>query len=264
LIHARGETAPYRVPNWLPQDTEESIVGTEWHQEAAGALADVLREAAHRARLTWGVCEEIALHGLHYEDGGSYDPRPDVMVLAQPLASGSLAAVSVTEVGAPLLIVEVASRSTATHDRGEKRRAYAAIGVREYLVFDPDGGLLPTPLLAWRLVGTDFVPWRSGSDGWWHSEGLGVSFRPRPPHLEVRDREGERIELSHEVRLRARHLERQAVELARQAEELERRLVDEARRRTEDFERRLAVEARRRADLEEEIRRLRAPVEPDA
>jgi hypothetical protein len=50
LIHARREIAPYRVPNWLPQDIEESIVGTEWHQEAAGALADVLREAAHRAR----------------------------------------------------------------------------------------------------------------------------------------------------------------------------------------------------------------------
>ena len=242
MIHARPETALYRVPNWLPQDTEESIVGAEWHQEAAGAVADILREAAFRNHLSWGVCEEIALHGLHYEDGGPYDPRPDVMVLAQPLPSGGLAAVSVADVGAPLLIIEVASRSTAAHDRGEKRHAYAAIGVAEYLVFDPDGGLLPTPLMAWRLVNAGYVPWGAEPDGWWRSEALGVSFRPRPPHLEVRGREGERIELSHEVRLRARHLERQ----------------------TEELERSLAEEARRRTELEEEIARLRARVEPDA
>ena len=64
MIHAQLQTAPYRVPNWLPQDTEESIVGTEWHQEATGAVADILREAAFRNHLSWGVCEEIALHGL--------------------------------------------------------------------------------------------------------------------------------------------------------------------------------------------------------
>jgi Uma2 family endonuclease len=210
-------------------------MGTEWHQEAAGAVADILREAAFRNHLSWGVCEEIALHGLQYEDGGPYDPRPDAMVLAQPLPSGGLAAVSVAEVGAPLLIIEVASRSTAAHDRGEKRHAYAAIGVAEYLVFDPDGGLLPTPLLAWRLVGAGYVPWGPEPDGWWRSEALGVSFRPQLPHLEVRDRAGERIELSHEVRVRVRQMERQAGEL----------------------ERRLAEEARRRTELEEENRRPR-------
>jgi hypothetical protein len=88
MIHARLETALYRVPNWLPQDTEKSVVGTEWHQEAAGAVADSLREAAFRDHRSWGVCEEIALQGLQYEAGGPYDPRPDVMVLAQPLPSG--------------------------------------------------------------------------------------------------------------------------------------------------------------------------------
>ncbi len=241
MIHTQLETAPYRVPNWLPQDTEESIPGTEWHQEAAGAIAVALREAADRDHLSWGVCEEIALHGLRYEQGGPYDPRPDVMVLAQPLPSGGLAAVSVAEVGAPLLIVEVASRSTAANDRGEKRRAYAVIGVREYLVFDPGGGLLPTALLAWRLAGAGYVSWNPEPDGWWRSEALGVSFRPQLPHLEVRDREGERIELSHEVRMRTRHLEQQTGEL----------------------QRRLAEEARRRTELEEEIRRLRAGFDLD-
>jgi hypothetical protein len=34
-----------RVPDWLHSDTEESIVGTEWHQEAIGTLATMLRAA---------------------------------------------------------------------------------------------------------------------------------------------------------------------------------------------------------------------------
>jgi hypothetical protein len=34
----------FRAPNWLLSDTEESVVGTEWHQEAIGALADVPQE----------------------------------------------------------------------------------------------------------------------------------------------------------------------------------------------------------------------------
>ncbi len=38
----------YRVPDALPSDTEDSVVGTEWHQEAIGALADIVRDVAVR------------------------------------------------------------------------------------------------------------------------------------------------------------------------------------------------------------------------
>ena len=51
----------YRVPNSLLSDTEESVVGTEFHQEAIGALADMLRDVAIRRGATWGVCQQIAL-----------------------------------------------------------------------------------------------------------------------------------------------------------------------------------------------------------
>jgi hypothetical protein len=30
---------PLPIPEWLPDDTEDSIVGAEWHQEAIGAAA---------------------------------------------------------------------------------------------------------------------------------------------------------------------------------------------------------------------------------
>ena len=40
--------------------------------------------------------------------------------------------------GAPLLVVEVLSRSTRRRDRGEKRDIYAELGVPHYWLVDPD------------------------------------------------------------------------------------------------------------------------------
>lgn len=113
---ARAETvASYRVPEWLPDDTEESIVGTEWRQEAIGALATMLREVADRRALGWGVCEQIELSGLRRPSGKRYSPRPDVMALAQTLSDGR-SSIPLAEAGAPLFITEVASTSTRRND----------------------------------------------------------------------------------------------------------------------------------------------------
>ncbi len=157
----------YRVPDTLLSDTEESVVGTQWHQEAIGGLADLLRAVADQRSARWGVCEQIALQGLWHEDGSPYEPRPDVLVLAAPLVSGDLASVPLAAVGAPLFIAEVVSHSTRANDLGDKRQAYAAIGAREYLIFDPSGHLLPTPVQAWRLGpgGRPLHPLDAGSAG---------------------------------------------------------------------------------------------------
>jgi Uma2 family endonuclease len=201
----------YRVPNTLPGDTEESVWASEWHQEAVGALADVLRGVAARRGASWGVCRQIALVGLQHEDGTDYDPRPDVMVLARPLRSGSLSWIHLRDAGVPLFIAEVAGDSTKTNDQGDKRHAYAAIGVPEYLVFDPDGALLSAPLLGWRLEAAGYplgrVPWLPDAEGWWHCALLGVSFRPAQPFIDVRDRDGTRVERSSELRRRLPDLE---------------------------------------------------------
>ena len=112
-------TAPwinYRVPDSLPDNTEESVVGIEWHQEAIGDLAGKLREAGRRQNATRGVCEQVALTGLRHTDGRAYDPRPDVFVLSHPLPSGGISAIALDDAGAPLFIAEVASRSTMGDD----------------------------------------------------------------------------------------------------------------------------------------------------
>ncbi len=235
----------YRVPNSLPSDTEDSVLGTEWHQEAIGALADMLRDVAVRRAAPWGVCESIALIGLQHQNGADYDPRPDVMVLERPLPRGDLAAIHLADAGAPLFVAEVASNSTKGNDLDDKRLAYAAIGVREYLVFDPTGSVLSTPLLAWRLAGIVYEPWQPDGEGWWYSTALDVSFRATQPFLGVRDRDGAIIAPAGQVR-------RQAREEARARAELEQRLMAEAQQRAA-LEQRLMAEARVRAELEQRL-----------
>jgi len=159
-------------------------------------------------------------------------------------------------VGAPLFIAEVVSQSTRANDLGDKRQAYAAIGAREYLIFDPSGHLPATPVQAWRLdpEGGPYIPWTPDRQGWWHSAALQVALRPTPPLLSVRDRDGTPVEPS----LESRRL-RRAAERARDEEALRRRDAEqaqEARRRVE-AERAQAAAEQARAALEEELRRLR-------
>ena len=229
MVQTTTWATPYRVPDTLRSDTEESVVGTQWHQEAISALTDLLEEIARRRGATWGVCNQIALLGLQHEDGTPYDPRPDVMVLAQPLPSGRMNSISLSEAGVPLFIAEIASNSTVGNDVGDKRLAYAAIGVPEYVVFDPDGDLFSPPLLGWRLQAGVYVPWKPEADGLWHSASLSVAFQPMQPFLGVRDRDGRQIELPRAVRERVEYLEQQ-----------------------------LSAVEQARAELEEQLRRLRA------
>ena len=258
----------YRVPAWLPNDTEESIVGTEWHQEAIGALAIILRHVVERRGGAWGVCEQVALSGLRYPDGRPYDPRPDVMVLTRRFP-GDWASISLRDAGAPLFIAEAASDSTVNKDLDAKRQVYAAIGVREYVVFDPTGGVMSTPLLAWRLESGAYVPWQAEDDGWWHSAALDVSLQATQPFLGIRDRDGRVIVPTRDI---YRHNQRQEQllqqaeaerrEFAQRAAEAEAaRLVAEQARQAAEQARQAAeqarqAESRRNAELEEQLRRI--------
>ncbi len=246
----------YLVPNHLMSDTEESVVGALWHQRSISTLADMLEDVSARRGAVWGVADQIAIIGLQHDDGTDYDPRPDVMVLRQPLV-GNPASVRLDRVGAPLFVAEVASDSTKLNDQGDKRQAYAAIGIPEYVVFDPDGSLLATPILAWRLENGSYVRWYAEADGWWHSTALDLSFRAAQPLLSVRDRDGVIIEPAGQLRRRMRQEEQRLRELAN-------RLAVEERQR-DALEQRLQEEAQLRAALEERLRRLQGGHDaPDA
>jgi hypothetical protein len=73
---------------------------------------------------------------------------------------------------------------------GGKPRAYAAIGVAEYLTFDLFGEYISEQIRAWRLGPAGFyVPWQADSPGYWTST-LGITFAPQGRLLRIYDRDG--------------------------------------------------------------------------
>ena len=77
----------------------------------------------------------------------------------------------------PDFVLEFSSKRTFANDLGAKKTLYAEVlGVREYFLFDAEGEYLPTPLMGFRLVGTEYVPIRPEPDGKLFAETLGLSL----------------------------------------------------------------------------------------
>jgi Uma2 family endonuclease len=80
---------------------------------------------------------------------------PDVFV-ARGAAKGERRIYKFWEEPAPQFVLEISSKKTRKDDFGKKKDIYAWLGVREYLVFDPDAKLR-APLRVFRLHGTAYV-----------------------------------------------------------------------------------------------------------
>ena len=90
----------------------------------------------------------------------------------------------------PLLVLEVLSESTWRADLGPKRDTYAAMGIAEYWLYDPDGHASPAysdgvSFWGWRLDETGTyvrIPRQAGKGEWpvYHSEVLGADIRMLP------------------------------------------------------------------------------------
>lgn len=76
---------------------------------------------------------------------------PDLLVLTSA-TSGQITAANIQ--GAPDLIVEILSPSTASRDRVLKRKLYEKIGVQEYRMVDPDSQAVEV----WRLASGGLEP----------------------------------------------------------------------------------------------------------
>ena len=89
---------------------------------------------------------------LYYERG---NPRavvaPDVYVVVGAPAGLRDTYMLWNEPKGPDFVLEVTSASTRRNDERRKRDVYAALGVREYFLYDPRGEYLAPPLQGWRL-----------------------------------------------------------------------------------------------------------------
>ncbi len=197
----------------LPEDTEESVLGTNLHQQVIRELINSLSWAARGPR--WGVGGQTRIEGFRRSDGLQIPLLPDVFVYARPWDArrGSL---SIAVDGPPLLTIEVISDSTWQGDvdvADEKVHAYGEAGVHEYVVFDPTGDILPERVRAWRRGEERMAPWPAGDDGRWHSRELGVSFGVDGLFLRVYTAQGKPIEFDMEARCELEDVRRQIARL---------------------------------------------------
>ncbi len=227
----------------LPDDTEESVVGTEWHQLAMRTLVNALQDVAQRAHPTWHVGDQLTLIGPQPGGHGLWRPKPDVLI--HPTAGPQLRRELDTRVeGLPTLVFEVLSPTTWERDLmlednpdrplGKACGYLEMWGVPEYLAFDPQEEFVRGQVRAWKRVAGQTVAWEVGTSGRYESA-LGVSFAVDGPMLRVYDELGQRVPIS---------LEKNSL-----LEDQARQLADEqaAHRETE----------RRLAELEAELRSLR-------
>ena len=202
---------------------------------------------------------------LYYERG---NPRavvaPDVYVVvgapAYPLRDTYMLW---KEPKGPDFVLEVTSASTRRNDERRKRDVYAALGVREYFLYDPRAEYLTPPLQGWRLHEGAYrampaVTVLSNRGVAVVSEVLGLELRDERDARMVRLRDlatGE-VLLTHEESERAREeAERTREEVERARAQAEQTCEEAERARKEEAAARRAAEARV-AELEARLRAL--------
>ena len=173
---------------------------------------------------------------LYYERG---NPRavvaPDVYVVTGAPASPPRDTYMLwKEPKGPDFVLEVTSASTRRNDERRKRDVYAALGVREYFLYDPRAEYLAPPLQGWRLHEGAYRPLTAVTV----LSNRGVAVASEVLGLELRDERAER-----RVRLR----DPATGEVLLTHDESERAREEEAAARRAAEVRAAALEARLRA-----------------
>lgn len=258
----------HAAPAWLPlvllaeDDTEESVMGSDLHQQAIGEshapLFDHAAEVGVEGRPAWYVSSQVTIIATLPRRQRPWQPKPDVFVVPGIPAHSRTSYDTRTEGPAPSFVLEVASDSTWRYDVGEKGDLYELIGVQEYLVFDPTGEFLGEQVRGWHRAEGTWQPWlperRADGQAVWTSDVLGLAARP----------EGLLLRFDHPVRgtLPVRRDLVLALERERRArEEADARATD-AEARATDAEARAARSERELADARAEIARLRSAPHP--
>lgn len=225
---------PYALDyDWLRDDSEDDVVGADWHQDAIRALSTSSKMLADEQGWPWHVGDQLTVV-CDKPDATEWRPCPDVSIHPR-LGPEQRRDIDVRVDGPPSLVIEVASRSTWTYDvsqevtRRGKRQAGKAYGylalmrVPEYLVFDPYGEFLGGQVRAWRRVGDGIEEWQPGVDGRYNSPALGVSFRPDGPLLRIFDPDGRPVPYWFEARRENAALQQRIADLEAELQRSKRR-----------------------------------------
>lgn len=208
---------------WPPDDTEESVLGIDLHQETItnsrlgiNGAARLYRAPGHP--LPWKATSQLVLLGCKRPDGSIYRTLPDIFVFPHPIdpRRGSF---SLKVDGPPILIIEVLSDSTYKADLdlvSGKGYSYAQAGVPEYLTIDPTGDMLGEGIRAWRLEDGVYQPWEADGQGRWRSNQISVAIALEGMAVAIFTHDGRRM-------LREGEAEEEVARLRRLLEEREAR-----------------------------------------
>jgi Uma2 family endonuclease len=142
----------YNLPQYQEEQARIELINGEaktqmppilLHQEIAGFIHVLLwLYAAQNGGRTYQAPTEVYLDEENIFEPDVFYLKPDTKCIRERKRI----------VGAPDLVVEVLSPSTAKRDRQEKYRAYQQHGVSEYWIVDPAHSVLE----AWRLQDGEF------------------------------------------------------------------------------------------------------------
>ena len=169
-------------------------VGPSWHQDAIVALSDSLEYCGPHRGLPWLVGNRLTMIVSRQAEE---HPAPDILV-HPTLTAAPRIALDIEADGPPVLAIEVVS-TAAERDRdlnvtepGGTPQLYAAVGIREYLAFDPLAELIQGQVRAWHLSPNRITPWLPAApNGRWLSPALGVSFAVQGALLRFYDQDGQ-------------------------------------------------------------------------
>jgi Uma2 family endonuclease len=168
-----SQPTPKEVEVYYPSSDGEPMAETEIHVLAIIALLELLKHFL-ASRTDIYIAADMF---WYWEEGNSAARRaPDVMVIKGVGREVRRSFFSWRENGAvPCFIVEFASENTWREDLYEKRRLYAALGVREYFIFDPEALYLRPTLQGFRLDERgNYVPLEPDTADRLKSEELGL------------------------------------------------------------------------------------------
>jgi Uma2 family endonuclease len=211
----------------LPDDSEETLVGSSLHQGNITGTYTSLVLCGPRRGLPWFVGNQLRMIVSRQGRKRTYQPSPDILVHTT-LTSSPRTSLLVDLDGPPSLAIEITSPSTAmesdlnvTSPDG-KPKAYEEIGIPEYLVFDPVEDFIPGQIWARRMGLQGYEPWEPDENGRWVSRELGgVAFAPLGLFLRVYDQDGLLVPLTEEFADMVSERDRQLAERDRQIASLE-------------------------------------------
>ncbi len=138
-----------------PSSDGKPLAENDWQLEAILSALDILR-GHFEDRPDVYVSGDLL---IYYEEG---NPRkavaPDVFVVLGADKHKRMIYKLWDEPKAPDFVLEVASKNTWKEDVGPKRATYAALGIREYWLFDPKGEYWNPPLQGLTLEDGAYRP----------------------------------------------------------------------------------------------------------